>query len=181
MTDFDFTSMDEVRDVESVNVHGLLKSACVPSALRWKIIRATSRDNARTPMQWSARYNAGFTSGTPWLGINGNYRTVNVAAQKNDPQSLRSWYKTLIALRKNSPTLLWGEFELLKASDTLCAYRRIGEGEVLTVILNCCDTPQAAEYTGELVISSYGKTAFDGTLQPWEAVILKGEAIYEEK
>ena len=175
MTDFDFTSMDEVRDVESVNIHSLLRSACVPSALRWKIIRATSRDNARTPMQWSGGYNAGFTSGTPWLGINGNYRTVNVAAQKNDPQSLRSWYKTLIALRKNSPTLLWGAFELLKATDTLCAYRRIGEGEVLTVVLNCCDTPQTVDYTGQLVISS-GSDSYNGTLQPWEAVILREEA-----
>jgi glycosidase len=152
-----------------------LKSACVPAGLRWKIIRATSRDNARTPMQWSGGFNAGFTTGTPWLGINENYRRINVAAQKQDPHSLRSWYKTLIDLRKNSPTLLWGEFELLSAADTLCAYRRVGEGETLTVVLNCCDNAQTVDYCGELVISSYANSSFDGTLQPWEAVILRGE------
>ena len=175
MTDFDFTSMTEVRDVESVNIHGLLKSACVPSALRWKIIRATSRDNARTPMQWNGGYNAGFTTGTPWLGINANYKRINVAAQKNDPSSLRSWYKTLIALRKENPTLLWGEFELLQATDTLCAYRRIGENGTLTIVLNCSDELQTVDYTGKLVLSSYGSKLFDGTLLPWEAVIIRGE------
>ena len=75
-----------------------------------------------------------------------------------------------------APCQLHRFIELLKASDTLCAYRRIGDGETLTVILNCCDTPQTVDYTGQLVISSYGKTAFDGTLQPWEAVILREDA-----
>ena len=173
MTDFDFTSMAQVRDVESINIHGLLKKLHIPAALRWRIIRATSRDNARTPMQWSGGPGAGFTTGTPWLGINANHRTIHVAAQKKDPQSLRSWYKTLIALRKSSPTLLWGEFELLEATDTLCAYRRVGEGEVLTVVLGCSDSAQTVHYSGELVLSSYGHTAFSGTLQPWEAVILR--------
>ena len=176
MTDFDFTSMAQVRDVESINVHGLLKSAGVPAGLRWKIIRATSRDNARTPMQWDGGYNAGFTAGTPWLGVNANHRSVNMAAQKKDPHSLRSWYKTLIALRKSSPTLLWGEFELLEATDTLCAYHRVGQGETLTVVLNCSDGVQTVDYSGELVLSSYGGAAFDGTLLPWEAVILREEA-----
>ena len=181
MDDFDFTSMDEVRDVESVNIYALLKRLHFPKKLRWKMIQATSRDNARTPMQWDRTLNAGFTTGTPWLGINGNYKTVNLAAQKDDPHSLRSWYKTLIAWRKDSPTLLWGEFKLLTATDTLCAYQRVGEGETLTVVLNCCDYLQTVDYGGEVALSSYGRTTFDGTLQPWEAVILKGEAIYEEK
>jgi oligo-1,6-glucosidase len=181
MDDFDFTSMDEVRDVESVNIYALLKRLHFPKKLRWKMIQATSRDNARTPMQWDRTLNAGFTTGTPWLGINGNYKTVNLAAQKDDPHSLRSWYKTLIAWRKENPTLLWGEFKLLTATDTLCAYQRVGEGETLTVVLNCCDYLQTVDYGGEVALSSYGRTTFDGTLQPWEAVILKGEAIYEEK
>ena len=175
MTDFDFTSMAEVRDVESINIYSLLKSACVPAPLRWKIIRATSRDNARTPMQWSARPGAGFTTGTPWLGINGNHKRINVESQKNDPHSLRSWYKTLIALRKENETLLWGEFELLAATDTLCAYRRSYDGKTLTVVLNCCDAMQTVDYTGALLLSSYGGKSFSGTLLPWEAVILRGE------
>ena len=96
-------------------------------------------------------------------------------SQKNDPHSLRSWYKTLIALRKESDTLLWGEFELLRATDTLCAYHRTHNGETLTVVLNCCDTMQTVDYTGDLLLSSYGGKSFSGTLLPWEAVILRGE------
>ena len=65
--------------------------------------------------------------------------------------------------------------ELLTATDTLCAYRRIGEGETLTVVLNCCDSMQTVDFTGQPVLSSYGSKTFDGTLLPWEAVILKGE------
>ena len=175
MTDFDFTSMAQVKDVESVNIYRLLTSLHIPKAVRWKMIRATSRDNARTPMQWTDRYGAGFTTGTPWLGINANHKRINVAAQKNDPTSLRSWYKTLIALRKKSDTLLWGAFELLEATDTLCAYRRVGENETLTIVLNCSDSMQTTGYTGQVVLSSYGSKTFGGTLLPWEAVILRGE------
>ena len=175
MDDFDFTSMAQVRDVESINVDKLLKSAKIPSTLRWKMIRATSRDNARTPMQWKNKLGAGFTSGTPWLGINSNYKTINVEAQKNDPNSLRSWYKTLIALRKENPTLLWGDFRLLEAGDTLCAYQRVGEDETLTIVLNCCDQMQQTQYTGDVVLSSYGSHTFNGALLPWEAVVLRGE------
>lgn len=175
MSDFDFTSMEDVRDVESINVHNLLKSLHVPAGLRWKMIRATSRDNARTPMQWTAEPGAGFTAGTPWLGINANHKTINVALQKDDPQSLRSFYKRLIALRKENSTLLWGNFQLLQAENDLCAYRRIGEGEALTIVLNCSDEPRHTDCTGELVLSSYGYQNFDGMLQPWEAVILRGE------
>ena len=97
-------------------------------------------------------------------------------AQKNDPNSLRSWYKTLIALRKDSPTLLWGEFRLLEAGDTLCAYQRVGEGETLTIVLNCCDQLQQTQYAGDVVLSSYGSKTFNGALLPWEAVILRGES-----
>lgn len=175
MSDFDFTSMEDVRDVESINVHNLLKSLHIPAGLRWKMIRATSRDNARTPMQWTAEPGAGFTAGTPWLGINANHKTINVTLQKDDPQSLRSFYKKLIALRKENSTLLWGNFQLLQAENDLCAYRRIGEGEALTIVLNCSDEPRHTDCTGELVLSSYGYQNFDGMLQPWEAVILRGE------
>ncbi|MBQ4039514.1 MAG: alpha-glucosidase [Oscillospiraceae bacterium] len=174
MTDFDFTSMDRVRDVESINIDNLLKRFKIPKKLRWKIIRRTSRDNARTPMQWNGETGAGFTSGEPWLGINANHSSINLKEQKTKPDSVLNWYKKLIALRKDSEILKWGEFKLLKATDTMAAYQRIYNGEVWTVVLNCCEKAQKCEYKGELVLSNYGKE-FSGELSPWEAVILKGE------
>lgn len=174
MDNFDFTSMEQVQDVESHNIYRLMKKLGMPGGMRWKLIRSTSRDNARTPMQWDATPGAGFTRGKPWLGINGNYKSINVAAQKDDPHSLRSWYKELIALRSKTPALLHGEFRLLQATDQLAAYQRIGEDETLTILLNCSDEMQKTPYHGQTVCSSYGGTAFDGTLLPWEAVILRG-------
>ena len=88
MTDFDFTSMDQIRDVESLNVYRLATRLHIPKSYRWKMILRSGRDNARTPMQWSAGKNAGFSTGTPWLGINGNHTKINVEAQDKDPNSV---------------------------------------------------------------------------------------------
>jgi oligo-1,6-glucosidase len=169
MTNFDFTSMDQVQDVESHNIDRLLRRLGVPAGKRWNMIRRTSRDNARTPMQWTAGPGGGFTTGTPWLGVNANCAAINVAAQRDDPQSLRSWYRQLIALRRATPDLRQGDYELLSSGETLSAYRR----GALTVVLNHSDHPQRTAYTGETVLSSYGYWQFNGTLQPWEAVILR--------
>jgi oligo-1,6-glucosidase len=175
MTNFDFTSMEQVQDVESHNVDGVLKSMHIPARRRWHMIARTSRDNARTPMQWDGSANAGFTTGTPWLGVNHNYTTINYAAEEADPTSLLHYYRKLIALRIATPALRCGEFAPLKISDEVFAYRRCEKGEGYTVVLNFTDKPQRVPYQGQLVLSSYGYTRYDGLLQPREAVILKEE------
>ena len=76
MTNFDFTGMKQIRDVESHNIYRLAKRLHIPAPLRWRMIKATSRDNARTPMQWDNSPNAGFTDGRPWIDVNGNYRSI---------------------------------------------------------------------------------------------------------
>lgn len=172
MLDFDFTQLSQLDDVESHNVDRVLRSLHVPESLRWKIIRRTSRDNARTPVQWDATENAGFTTGKPWLGVNGNYKTINLAAQESDPNSLWSWYKDLSALRRDSQVLRRGSFIPLETGDQVFAYRREKDGRQLTVILNFSDSPAAVTYQGELVRSNYDRRGFDGSLSPWEAVIL---------
>ncbi|MEA5142842.1 MAG: alpha-glucosidase [Oscillibacter sp.] len=173
MTNFDFTSMAQVQDVESRNIDALLRSWHVPARQRWRMIAPTSRDNARTPMQWTVEPQAGFTTGTPWLGVNGNYRFVNYASQKENPDSLLNYYKQLIPLRRGSETLLFGSFEPLRISDEVFAYRRVGTGEAYTVVLNFSDKPQRVPYVGELVLSNYGYNRYDGLLQPCESVILR--------
>ena len=159
--------------MESHNVDRVLRSLHVPKKLRWKIIRRTSRDNARTPVQWDATEGAGFTTGTPWLGINSNYKEINCAAQENDPDSILSYYKELIALRRESKALRGGEFTALETGKQVFAYRRTRGSEQLTVVLNFSDKPATCIYKGSLVKSNYARRSFDGKLSPWEAVILK--------
>ena len=96
-----------------------------------------SRDNARTPMQWSGEANAGFTSGTPWLKVNPNYTSVNAAAQMDDPDSVRSFYKKLIALRKDpeyKETIVYGALEpVWEDRHNLMAYYRKGDKTLLVI------------------------------------------------
>ena len=172
MTDFDFTSFRQLDDVESKNVDALLKKLHFPAHLRWRIIRRTSRDNARTPMQWDASENAGFTTGRPWLGVNGNYRRINAAAQKDDPFSVRSYYKSMIELRSLSETLRCGKFKLLAATHSVLVYERSYEGRHAVVLLNFSGRPRRCGWSGQVVIASSGRDVYDGTLQPFEGVIL---------
>lgn len=173
MTNFDFDGMEEIRDVESLNIYRLLQRMGVPAWLRWKMIRATSRDNARTPMQWNDAVQAGFTTGIPWLGVNRNYKRINVAAQLGDLGSIRNFYKTMIALRAGSEVLKFGTFEVLETGKRLFAYKREHEGTCLTVLLSFSRKSIKVPHHGEVVLSSYGRPNFDGTLQPYEAVILR--------
>ena len=99
-----------------------------------------SRDNARTPMQWDASDNAGFTTGTPWLKVNLNYTSINAAAQEQDPDSVLNYYKQLIGLRKSEAyreLFTYGDFEpLFEAEEWIFAYRRILNGQDVMVLAN---------------------------------------------
>ncbi|NMB02713.1 MAG: alpha-glucosidase [Firmicutes bacterium] len=173
MTNFDFTTMEELKDVESHNIYAIAKNLCFPPNLRWKMIKATSRDNARTPMQWSGEKNAGFTTGEPWLGINKNYRRVNLESQLNDPNSIRNMYKTMISLRAGSNILKAGSFDAIEIKKELFVYRRSTEEGSLLVLLNFSKGTKTAPYTGQVVLSNYDRDIYSGVLNPFEAVILQ--------
>ncbi|MBR2895828.1 MAG: alpha-glucosidase [Oscillospiraceae bacterium] len=173
MMDFDFTKLSQLDDVESHNVDRVLQKLHVPQGTRWKIIRRTSRDNARTPVQWDATPNAGFTTGTPWLGVNKNYKEINLAVQKDDPDSIWSWYKEMIAMRRSSDVLRMGEFIPLETGSQVFAYRRRLRDKQLTVVLNFSNDPAHCVQSGTLIRSNYPtRRQFSGMLAPWEAVIL---------
>ncbi len=173
MVDFDFDGVDQLNDVESRNVDHLLSAYHVPEGLRWKIIARTSRDNARTPMQWDDGPNAGFTTGRPWLGVNRNFHFINLADQENDPDSIWSWYKDLSKLRRDREVLRRGDFLWLEATHRVFVYRRRLGVESVTVALNFSDRPAWVGSRGTLLRSNYRRDGFDGRLQPWEAVILE--------
>ncbi|MBI9010728.1 MAG: alpha-glucosidase [Clostridiales bacterium] len=174
MTNFDYTSIDEVRDIESINVDAFLKKHHVPKFLRWKMIKETSRDNCRTPMQWSSNEHGDFTTGVPWLAVNKNHIHINVKSQLDDPQSIRSFYKKMIALRAKHDVLKYGEFEALEITHKLFVFKRTYEDTTFTVVLNISNKSLKTEYNGKVKISTRYRKQFDGLLEPYEAIILEG-------
>ncbi|MDD3959752.1 MAG: alpha-glucosidase [Clostridiaceae bacterium] len=174
MTDFDFTSMDQIRDVESLNVYRLATRLHIPKSYRWKMILRSGRDNARTPMQWSAGKNAGFSTGTPWLGINGNHTKINVEAQDKDPNSVLAFYRKMIRLRNHNKLLRSGAFRSVEISRKLFVFERIHDKEKITVVINFSGNPGRYNASGKLLLSTYERIDYDGSLAPYEAVLLSG-------
>ena len=182
MTNIKMERFEDFRDVELLNwlrVHSKLPGFDLHKALE----RANyiSRDHARTPMQWTDSENAGFTSGTPWIKLNPNYRQINAREQLQNPHSVLSFYKKLIALRKNSETLIYGEFEdLLPDHEDIYYYKRALNGEEIYIILNLTDKlikmdPYPPK--GKVLLSNYcGKPIWEeGQLHPFEAQIFRKE------
>ncbi len=174
MTNFDFTSMEQVQDVESHNIYRLAKRLHLPAGYRWRMIRTKSRDNARTPVQWDGSDYGGFTTGVPWLQVNANHNRINMAAQMADPGSVRGYYKRMISLRAESDLLKYGSFSLVAAKKHLFIYDREYKGQACRVLLNFGKRAVKAPCEGRVLISNYERDTYDGVLQPWEAVIVSG-------
>lgn len=181
MTNMRFPTIEQYNDPDAKNTYHqqLLAGATPEQALAEA--QMVSRDNARTPMQWDSSPNAGFTSGEPWLGINPNYTRINVENQKNDPHSIYSCYKKLIALRKESPAMSKGDLEILPVdSDTLFALKRTFQDEVLLSFHNFSSEPaeipeSLLPQTPNVLLSSYDRQGgYQGRfLRPYESVIFR--------
>ena len=175
MTNCPFSSLDDFRDVESINAyHELIASGVMEPGYMMDCLRYKSRDNARTPMQWSNEANAGFTTGTPWITVNPNYRQINAAEQMERPDSVFHFYRRLIELRHTNDIIVYGRYELILPEDRqLYAYTRYWEGKKLTVVCNLTGQEAALELDlqGDLLISNYEDTAPINHmhLRPWEA------------
>lgn len=176
MTNFDFKSIDDIRDIDSLNANRLLKKLLLPKLLRWRIIRKGSRDNVRTPYQWNATNHGGFTSGTPWLDVNKNYSLINFNAQKTDQNSILSFYKEIIKNRKDNDVLIYGDFKELHVSKKVFVFERYLKDEKVIIAVNITKKQQSINYSGELMLSNYNRESFNGTLAPYEGVIIKRSA-----
>ncbi|MBA3767660.1 MAG: alpha-glucosidase C-terminal domain-containing protein, partial [Acidobacteria bacterium] len=136
-----------------------------------------ARDNGRTPFQWDATTNAGFTTGTPWLKVNPNYMTVNVAAEDNEANSCLNYFRRMVKLRRDNPALIYGKYTILdKDNPEVYAYTRELDGRRILVLLNFKDKPASAN-TGldltkaKLLLGNYPTASQNGGLQPYEAAI----------
>ena len=169
--------IEAYRDLESLNLYEARKAAGYPEAEIMASLYARSRDNARTPMQWDASPHGGFTTGTPWLTENPNYREINATAALADPDSVFHYYRRLITLRKTYPVFVHGDFTLLEPDHPcLFVYRRRLERQSLLVICNYGGGETAWSLPAgwddaQCLISNY-PDRLPGRLRPWEARIL---------
>ena len=169
--------IEAYRDLESLNLYEARKAAGYPEAEIMASLYARSRDNARTPMQWDASPHGGFTTGTPWLTENPNYREINATAALADPDSVFHYYRRLIALRKTYPVFVHGDFTLLEPDHpSLFVYRRKLARQSLLVICNYGGGETAWSLPvgwddAQCLISNY-PDRLPGRLRPWEARIL---------
>lgn len=173
MTNAYFKSIDECRDIETLNMYKERKEQGISDENILEKVRAGSRDNARTPMQWDSSENAGFTRGTPWIGVNGNYSEINAATEMQDKNSVLNFYKKLIAMRKNHDIFIYGSFVMLPENDDICAYDRIYEGKRMRVVCNYTDknVHTRLDMNGTLLLSNYNSPP-ESTLRPYEAAVI---------
>ena len=179
MTNAGYTSISQYRDVESLNYYQIMLQNGRSEVEALEILGQRSRDNGRTPMQWSGAPNAGFSDGTPWITPPDNFQTINVQAEEQDKDSILNYYKTLIQLRKTYPAISDGQIKFLDCGADVFAYCRFLGGDELYVYNNLTgketELPNAS-WTGKCkkVFGDYdGVSVKDGhlVLRPYESIV----------
>lgn len=161
MTNTVFNGPEDFQDVAAKNLFAVRRAEGASDVAITKELSGTSRDNARTPMQWNSEDNAGFTTGKPWLKVNPNYKTLNVEAESKDPKSVLNFYKQLIQLRRKNKIFVYGDFEMiLQNHSEVFAYTRNLGGQTAWVICNLKAQKAHVELPAEvasakLLISNY--------------------------
>lgn len=181
MNNIRFESIEDYNDVDTRNKYlGLEKSVGDLKAFLEEQ-KQSSRENGRTPFQWNADLNAGFSTGKPWLKINQNYKEINAEAQEKDPNSVLNYFRKLVQLRSQEPTLVYGAFTILdKENPNVFAYLRELEGKKILVLLNFTDKNSAYTIgvntnTSKLILGNYGSMndIKSQVLLPYESLILE--------
>lgn len=191
MTNYPWESFEQFNDVESLNFIEIQKNKGLAEAEILERLKVNSRDNARTPMQWSSDQFAGFSDVKPWLGENPNYHSINVAESTQNPNSIYNFYKKLIEYKKEFQVFSDGDYhDLLPEDENIIAFKRENNQEVLTVICNWSNEKATIDLKSidlsfdKLLISNYqiekDCLSFNQSviLRPFEAMILykkKGE------
>ena len=180
MTNIRLKHISQYLDVASRNIYRSFHRG-EPQEKRMQRIHRSSRDSARTPLQWNAGPNAGFSTAKPWFYVNSNYPLVNAAAEEDDPDSILNFYRRCLALRKSSETLLWGNYrEYQPRSRRLYLYARCRERERILVVCSFADTPQRwklpAGYeaaAAELLLDNYSEPGAQELLRPYETRVYR--------
>ena len=184
MTNVKYHSICEYDDVKTINTYNERIESGVSEEIALKEAWVTSRDNSRTPMQWNANKNAGFTCGKLWIGVNENYKTINVEVEERDENSVLNFYKKLIKLKKSNEALIYGVYDLiLKEDENIFAYTRTLNNEKFLIMANL--TGENAKYMYEkeklnskdLILNNYEvcehKNLTEFILKPYECRVYK--------
>jgi oligo-1,6-glucosidase len=179
MSNIKFDRVEQYNDVELLTNYEQVKAKGGDLKRFLEGMKISSRDNGRTPMQWDTTTNGGFSNSKPWLPTNENYKTINAAAQENDPNSCLNYFRKMTKLRKENEALIYGKYTLLdKDNADVFAYTRELNGKKLLVLLNF-KNKTATVNTGldlsktKVLINNYTTASTDGTLKPYEAVIFE--------
>ena len=174
MTNYPFETLEQVEDIESLNYarEALEKGVSMEEIM--DSIRVIGRDNARTPMQWDERQNAGFSTGQPWLAVNPNYQTINVQEALANPDSIFYTYQKLVQIRKENSWLIRADFELLETADKVFAYIRKDGDRRFLVVANLSNEEQDLTVEGNvksvLIENTASQEVFEKQiLAPWDA------------
>lgn len=182
MTNAHFTSIDQYRDVESLNYYQILLEEGKSEEEALEILAARSRDNSRTPMQWNAEKHAGFTTGDPWISEEHNYEQINVEVEKDDPDSVLAFYKKLIQLRKSMPVISEGNIHFLTGEpEAVLGYERSYGEKKLLVLCNLKEEPVEMKLTEgwkekKVLLGNYEETQVSDEkveLRAYEVVVLE--------
>ncbi|NLK98974.1 alpha-glucosidase [Defluviitalea saccharophila] len=182
MTNNEFESIDEIDDISTKDEYLVALKAGYSPEEALKIVSKYSRDNARTPFHWDTSQNAGFTTGKPWLVVNKNYKDINVESQINDENSVLSYYKKLICLRKDEEykeTIVYGKFSpVYEEYDNILAFYRKGEDKTLLIIANYQDKKvelPLLHQNSKVLINNYDRLNVENEtiiLEPYQTVVL---------
>lgn len=187
MTNYPFTALEEFRDIESIRAyHEFTEKGILSPEEMFDYLSYKGRDNARTPMQWDDSAQAGFTTGTPWIAVNPNYKEINAKEQMERTDSVFHYYQKLIALRKQHDIIVYGDYELLMPeSEKIYSYLRTYKEQTLLVICNFTEEKLAYEMIeklrdkkGKLLISNYHREEMQNLvmLEPYECMVVLYEA-----
>ena len=184
MTNVKYHSICEYDDVKTINTYNERIESGISEEIALKEAWVTSRDNSRTPMQWNSSKNAGFTCGKPWIGVNENYKTINVEVEERDENSVLNFYKKLIKLKKSNEALIYGVYDLILEDDeNIFAYTRTLNNHKFLIMANL--TEEKAKYIYEkeklnskdLILNNYEVCAHENltefTLKPYECRVYK--------
>ena len=181
MTNVDFREISQFRDVESLNYYQILQDKGLTPEQAFQIIRVHSRDNGRTPMQWSDEWEAGFTDGTPWIGVNENYRYINAKTEQKDENSIFFHYKKLVEMRKTYDVIAYGDIQpVAQEHPQVLAYKRTWKTEELLVVNNFYGKEtvwdSGMDLDGyECILENYPECRREGStfhLRPYESAVL---------
>jgi oligo-1,6-glucosidase len=183
MSNIKFDKIDDYRDIETLNMYEKTKKEGGDLQYFLNGQKISARDNGRTPFQWDNTTNAGFTTGTPWLKVNPNYKTINVAAEEKDPNSTLHYFRKMVKLRKALPELIYGAYKLLGENNKeVYAYTRTLNNKKVIVVMNFSDKnvlftiPSSVGKPGEILINNLNNYQVKNGavhLQPYQAIIIR--------